>query len=448
MARLASQPVSLQCPVCGAPIRAEVRSLVDVGQEPELKEQLLRGRINVVRCGNCGGEGIVAAPLMYHDPDKELLLVFIPAESRLNDQEQQQLIGQLTNVVMSYLPPERRKAYLLLPKVLLSYQSLLETILQADGITPEMVGAQRARLDLVERLLGAMAEDEALQAVVAEVDEQIDEEFFAILAAYIGSYQQEGHSERAETLERLRGRLLELSTYGRQLAARMLANQQERPAVSREELLEKMLAAPSDEELSSLVAWYRSAVDYAFFQMLTGRIEDAEREGRGDEAGRLRVLRENLLTMTERMDQEAQAALEKGTELLRTLLESTDAEKVIRERLGEFDDAFFIVLGANLKAAEEAGRDDIRERLQQLGNLVLSIAQEKLPPEVRLIRQLLVTPDEAAVAAALQENETLVTEDLLLLIRDLANEVEDEATAARLRQLAEQAEAWLRARRG
>jgi hypothetical protein len=446
MARLASQPVSLQCPVCGAPIRAEVRSLVDVGQEPELKGQFLRGRLNVARCSNCGGEGIVAAPLMYHDPDKELLLVLVPPESQLKDQEQQQLIGQLTNVVMSYLPPEKRKAYLLLPKVLLSYQSLLETVLQAEGITPEMVAAQRTRLDLVERLLGALADDDALRAVVAQVDDQIDEEFFATLAAYLGSYQQDGHVERAEILEKLRARLLELSTHGRELAARMLDSQKERPTMTREELLEKMLVAPSEEELSSLVAWYRSAVDYAFYQMLTERIENAGREGRSEDAGRMRELRENLLSLTERMDREAQAALEKGTELLRLLLESPDAEKVIRERLGEFDDAFFIVLGANLKAAEEAGREDIRERLQQLGNLVLGIAQEKLPPEVRLIRQLLVTPDPAAVATVLQQNETLVTEDLLLLIRDLADEVEDDGTAARLRQLAEQAEAWLRER--
>ena len=446
MPKLAAQPVTLMCPVCGAPIHANVLNLVDVGQEPELKAQLLRGRLNVAHCTSCGGEGIIAAPLMYHDPDKELLLVFIPSEAQLNDKEQQQLIGQLTNVIMSSLPPEKRKGYLLLPKVLLTYQGLLETILQADGITPEMVASQRSRLDMMDRLVGALPDEDGLRAVVAELDERIDEEFFATLAAYIQSHQQDGQVARARALEELRGRLLELSTYGQGLAARMLAGDQERPPLTREELLNQMLAAVSDEELAGLVAWYRSGVDYPLFQTLTERMEAAQREGRAEEARRLSELREALLALTERLDQEAQAALESATVLLRELLEAQDPEQFVRERLNEFDDAFFIVLGANLKAAEEAKREDVRERLQQLGGLVLEVAQEKLPPEVRLIRQLLVASDETGVTTLLQQNESLVTENLLLLMRDLSNEVEDETTALHLRQLAERVEAWLRAR--
>jgi hypothetical protein len=194
------------------------------------------------------------------------------------------------------------------------------------------------------------------------------------------------------------------------------------------------------------VGWYRSGVDYAFYQALTERMEAADREGRSQEAGQLRELRESLLTITQQLDEEAQEALEQATELLRALLDAPDPEPLIRERLGEFDDAFFIVLGANLQAAEQAGRDDVREQLQQLGSLVLQVAQEKLPPEVRLIRQLLAAADDAAVTGVLQENESLVTEDLLLLMRSLADEVDDESTGAQLRQLVEQVEAWLRER--
>lgn len=448
MPKLASQPVTLSCPVCGAPIQVDVHNLVDVGLEPELKGLLLRGRLNAARCGNCGREGLVAAPLMYHDPDKELLLVLIPPESQLSDQEQQQMIGQFTNVIMSYLPPEKRKGYLLMPKVLLSYPSLLETILRAEGITPEMIAAQQAHLDLIERLRAALPDDEALRTAVAEVDERLDEEFFATLNAYIHSSQADGHAERARELETLRGQLLEMSTCGRQMAARLVAGAPERPALSREELLEKMSAAGSEEELAELVVWYRGSVDYAFFQMLTERLEEAERAGRADAAGRLRDLRATLLAVTERLDQEAQQALEKATALLRELLDAEDPPALVRARLNEFDDAFFIVLGANLKAAEAAGRADVREKLQQLGSLVLEIAQERLPPEVRLIRRLMGAADDAAIAALLQENESLVDENLALLIRELAGDVEEEEAEVRLRHLAEQVEAWLRGRQG
>ncbi len=437
------QSVSLTCPACGAPIQAEMYNLIDVGLEPELKGRLLRGRINVAHCGNCGSEGIIAAPLLYHDLSKELLLAFIPPESQLDDQEQQRVIGNLTNIIMSYLPPEERKGYLLVPRVLLSYQSLLEAVLQAEGITPEMMAQQRARMELLDQLWQAMGDEEQLRQRVAEADAQLNFEFFAVLGAYVHAARQDGQEDRARALEELRERLLELSTYGRQLAAQMLVGPAEHPPLSPEELLAKMLEAPNDEELHALVAWYRSLVDYRFFQMLTERMEAAEGEGATEQAGRLRRLRERLLQVTEQLDEEAEAALQQATELLRRLLAAEDPEALIRERMGDFDDAFFIVLGANLQAAQKAGREDDRRHLQELGSLVLQIAQERLPPPVRVIRLLLAAPDDDAVPEILEENESVVDEHLVALMRDLADEVEEAETAARLRRLADRVELWL-----
>jgi len=435
--------VSITCPVCGAPIRAQVYNLVDVDLEPELKSKLLRGRINVTRCTNCGREGVIAAPMLYHDPDKELLLAFVPPEAQLSDEEQQRIIGSLTNLVMSYLPPEKKKGYLLVPKVLLSYQSLLESILRAEGVTSEMMAAQRARMDLLERLLQAMVDEERLRALVGEADEQLDFEFFAVLGAYVEASRQDGLEDRARALEALRERLLEMSAYGRKLAAQVLARPADHPPLPREELLEKMLEATTEEELAQLVAWYRSAVDYLFFQALTEHMDQAGEEGRQEDAQRLRDLRETLLDLTEQLDAEAQVALEQASELLRQLLEAEDPEAVVREHLTEFDDAFFIVLGANLQAAERAGEEQAYGRLQELGNLVLDIARERLPPEVRLIQHLLAAPDGAAVSDLLEEYESLVDERLVMLIRDLAGDIDEEETAARLLEVAGSVERWL-----
>lgn len=440
-----SQMVSLTCPLCGASIQAEVYNLVDVGVNPELKARLLRGRLNVARCPSCGGEGVIAAPLLYHDPQKQLLLAFIPPETQLDDQEQQRVIGGLTNLILSYLPPEERKAYLLVPKVLLSYQGLLEAILQAEGITPEMMAAQRARLEVLDRLMAAMPDEGAFQEAVAEVDSRLDEEFFAVLEAYIEASRQDGEEEQARALEELRGRLFEQSTYGRRLTAQALVGSPSRPPLSRQALLEKMLAAPSTEEVGRLLVYYRSTVDYAFFRELTDRLESAEREGRVEEAGRLRTLRDTLLELSERVDQEARAALGRAADLLRELLHSPEPETFVREHLADFDDAFFIVLGANLQAAQEAGRQEVYRRLQDLGMLVLEVAQEKLPPEVRLIRNLLDAESDMEVETLLEENKAQVDEDLVLLMRDLAEDVARERaeSAARLRELADRVEAWL-----
>jgi len=440
--KLPPQQVALNCPTCGNPIQADVYNLVDIGQQPELKARLLRGRLNVARCAACGSEGVIAAPLMYHDPEKEVLFIYVPRESQLNDQEQQRLIGNLTNLIMAWLPPEKRKGYLLVPKTFLSYQSLVEAILQAEGVTPEMMATQRARMQLLDRLLQAMADEDRLKALVAEADSQIDFEFFASLGAYIEASRQDGREESARTLEGLRERLLESSSYGRKLAAQMVAGSPGRSPLQRDELLQKLLAARSEEELADLVTWYRSAVDYLFFQMLTDRMESAQREGKTEEAQHLKQLRSTLLELTDRLDEEARAALEQAAGLLRSLLAAAEPEALIREHLAEFNDAFFIVLGANLQATDEAEEGELHERLQRLGTLVLQVAQERLPPEVRLIRGLLTAPDDDAVQSLLQENEPLINERLVALMRELAGEIENAQTAARLKELAERVETW------
>ncbi|HJX37189.1 MAG TPA: CpXC domain-containing protein, partial [Anaerolineae bacterium] len=130
------------CPACGALVSAEVRQVIDVGQEPDLKRRLLRGQLNVAVCPSCSARVAVATPLAYHDPEKELFLTLIPGQMALSAEEQDKTIGELTNLVMNSLPPERRKAYLFQPKTFFSMDSLFSEILRADGITDEMMQRQ------------------------------------------------------------------------------------------------------------------------------------------------------------------------------------------------------------------------------------------------------------------------------------------------------------------
>ncbi len=58
---------------------------------------------------------------------------------------------------MDRLPPEKRKAYLLKPVPNLTYELMMQTILEKDGITPEMLKEQQDRVALIERLLQASA---------------------------------------------------------------------------------------------------------------------------------------------------------------------------------------------------------------------------------------------------------------------------------------------------
>ena len=144
---------SIACPFCRQPITIKVRQIVDVGEEPQLKAELLANRLNAFTCPICKNSGALATPFLYHDAAKELALLFIPMALNVKEADQQRMIGKLTTAVMNNLPPEKRKAYLLQPQQFFNLKTMVETILQADGVTPEMLKAEQAKVDLLQSML-------------------------------------------------------------------------------------------------------------------------------------------------------------------------------------------------------------------------------------------------------------------------------------------------------
>src|SRR5512133_3530190 len=164
------------CPRCRQPVTADINQLFDVNVDPEAKQRILSGSFNMIHCPNCGYEGNLATPIVYHDPEKELLLTFFPPDLGLPVNEQERLVGPLIQQVVSKLPNEKRKAYLLRPQNMLTMQTLIERILEGEGITRELLQAQQQRLNLMQRL---MAAPEPTRAEIAKQEDLlIDESFF------------------------------------------------------------------------------------------------------------------------------------------------------------------------------------------------------------------------------------------------------------------------------
>lgn len=66
------------CPNCRQPVIADIEQLFDVGVDPQNKQRILSGMANHISCPNCRYEGSAAVPIVYHDPEKELLLTYFP----------------------------------------------------------------------------------------------------------------------------------------------------------------------------------------------------------------------------------------------------------------------------------------------------------------------------------------------------------------------------------
>jgi hypothetical protein len=442
------QAVPVSCPNCNNRFVSPVLTTIDVGQNPEAKALFLSGQINVAVCPQCGHAGVLSAPLVYHDPEKELLFTFIPAELGLPEIEQQRIIGDLTNRVISALPAEQRKGYLLRPRSFFRMQGMVEAILEADGITPEMLEAQRAKAALLDRLMRATGED-ARRTIAQENEAQIDYEFFQLLTLNIELAQTGGQGEAAEQLLRLRQQLLNWTATGREVASRQEAIRELGTEITREGLLEKLVGAAlagEQAKVETMVAVARPAIDYIFYRQLTERIEAAEKAGNTGQADTLRTLRETILELTDRLDAELQQAAEEAEQLLQKIMTSDDLENAVRANLTQMDELFLSVLATNIQAAEASDQSDDVEKLKEIGDIMLSVVQESQPPEIQFINRLLTAEYPDGTQALLAENSPLVGAELLeimqLLGQDLAESGRGEI-AQRLAQIQEQAAAML-----
>jgi len=414
------QIVPVQCPVCNAQFTAPVESIIDVGRDPQLKAQFLQGNVNIAQCPQCGTQAPMTAPLLYHDPAHELSLVLMPNELNLHHDDQQKIIGDLTNTLMNSLPPEQRKGYLLTPKTFFTTQSLVNTILEAEGITPEMMERQKEKARLINEFLQA-TDEESLRNLVKEHDAQLDYEFFQILTASAQAAQAEGQTEMAQALFGLRAMLANLSSQGQAAVAEVDAALGLGETITREELLDRLQAAESDEEFEALVATGRPLLDYAFFQNLTAQIEATSDV---EDASKLKTLRTRILDTTAKQDEETQARMQHAGELLKSLLQAEDPEAFAREHLDEIDDAFFVILSANIQHAEAENRTEVVEALQQLANMIIGLLEERLPPEVRLVNQLMNAPYPDGTKQLLEAQREILNPELMAALDQLITELE------------------------
>ena len=415
----------VNCPNCKRPVQAEIQQLFDLNQDPSAKQKLLSGAFNLIQCPNCGFRGAAAMPIVYHDPDKELLLTFVPPELALPPNEQERIIGGLINQVMNHLQQEKRKAYLLQPQQTLTMQGLIERVLQADGITKEMLQAQQQRLSLIQRLLLASSMD-VQKELIHQEDQLIDEQFFALLDRLIEVSMAGGDEQSAQKLGALQKIVMEESTFGRKLShqvqeveAALASLREAGQSLDREKLLEIVIRAPNEERLRALVSFARAGMDYQFFQLLSERIDRA----RGDGRARLVKLRDTLLQYTQEYDQDIAQRVEQTRQKLEQVLSEEDVKKGLAKYSPVIDGIFVSVLNSALEQAE--AQKDL-PRLEKLKQIVEIIEKASTPPEeVQLLEKLLEAESESEQRQILEENAEKITPEFLNSIINLVYQLQE-----------------------
>jgi hypothetical protein len=404
-------------------IPANVEQLFDVTADPQAKQRLLSGQSNFARCKFCGYEGRLATPIIYHDNDKELLLTFFPPELALPINEQEKLMGPLIKQVMDRLPPEKRKGYLLKPQANLTYESMMETILGKDGITPEMLKSQQERVQFIERLMQVTSKDVRTE-LIKQNEKIIDEQFFSLFSRIAQSAMSSGQEQMARVLIDIQTQLLDETAFGRQLKesvgeleAAQQVLQDAGQSLTREKLLDFVLESKTDSRIRAYVSLARNGMDYTFFQALSDKIEKAS----GDDKARLEHVREKLLEFTNEVDKQMEARYRQAQNFVETLLAQEDVESATRENLEAFTQDAVDIINQLLRQASE--KNDYT-RMGKLQKMVQVLQTASTPPEIAFVEQLIQLPDDAAVEQMLTENDAMVNQQFMEALGGLVAQME------------------------
>ena len=415
----------VNCPNCKSPIMADVQQLFDVADDPSAKSKLLSGVSNFVQCQVCGYQGSLATPIVYHDPEKELLLTYVPPEIGLPRDEQERLLGGLINQVVNNLAAEQKKAYLFTPKANLTMQSLVEQILGADGITKEMIEAQQGKLELLQQL-ATMSDENARLELLKEKEELVDADLFNLLTRLMETAAGTGDQNSASQLEEIQTLLLDKTEMGRQIKqqsdevqAAVTALQEAGKELTRDKLLDLVIDAPNEIRLSAYVSLARPGMDYTFFQMLSERIDRTS----GDEKERLESLREQLLEMTEQIDAQVQARAGQAHQLLNQIIQADDVTKAIQQNAPQIDEFFVQAVQQALEEARNSGDLEKIDKLNQINDLIRQASEQ--PPEIGFLEELLEAPDEETRQNLLESNQEKITPEFFQMLSGLMAQVVD-----------------------
>ena len=70
----------IKCPSCKNLSEMTLWQSITVSDSQDLKDDLLKGKVNIFRCSSCGTTALVPVPVLYHDENKHLMISFSPCE--------------------------------------------------------------------------------------------------------------------------------------------------------------------------------------------------------------------------------------------------------------------------------------------------------------------------------------------------------------------------------
>ncbi|MCB0166958.1 MAG: hypothetical protein KDI79_22215 [Anaerolineae bacterium] len=369
------QSITILCPECGTESDVVIQDIVN-GQDLVAKTAFLEERLNDAQCVRCHTNITPTVPILYYDLEKETAFVLAPPESSLADSTQNETIQVLTNVLINDLPAGQRKPYLFTPTRFDSFERMVDAILESEGITAEVRQRQAEKVQLIETFL--TSPDEAtFQNNIEQYDAELDYDFFELFTGYIQSAQMAGDESKAQMLFALREHLAKSSSQGQLAVAQLDAQMSAEVAKRQEQLLEQLREARNNEQRERLIADNYELLDLTFFEQVAAKIDQAARAGDSVTANTLKALRSNILFLKTEYEKKTKAALEKGEELFKQIIQSDQPDQVLKKNLAQIDESFFFVLGTNIERARQQGQTEPAQAMEKIGQVAVTLLQQR-----------------------------------------------------------------------
>ena len=119
---------TIKCPACGEVSDLTVWQSITVSDSPDVKADLLKGKVNMFICNACGQKALFPAPILYTDTEKKLVISFSPQntnEARARIFEEIKKSSQNSGELKNY--PDYNLRFVT------TYNELLEKILIFDN---------------------------------------------------------------------------------------------------------------------------------------------------------------------------------------------------------------------------------------------------------------------------------------------------------------------------
>lgn len=119
---------SVKCPKCSQMSDITVWSSITVKDSPDLKSDLLSGKINMFKCPSCENMALMPHPMLYHDEEKRLMISFSPTNDPILKEQMFQNVKESSSKSGEL---EKLEGYNL--RFITEYNELLEKVLIFDN---------------------------------------------------------------------------------------------------------------------------------------------------------------------------------------------------------------------------------------------------------------------------------------------------------------------------